>query len=101
MRIPRALTRAFADDIAAVIRTVSDLSLVLEEFANFRRLSGLSLNLGKTQVVPLSGHSLDSFRETLVAAGIDSARDTLLVWAAKYLGVMFGPGAADPEVFLA
>ena len=54
-RFPRLLTRAFADDTAAVSDAFpSDADAIMDIFHTYGEMSGLRLNLDKTVVIPLT-----------------------------------------------
>ena len=53
-RLPESTIRAFADDIGAVVTDLPAALEVLERsFAEFKDMSGLELNIGKTVCIPL------------------------------------------------
>ena len=54
-RLPQLLTRAFADDTAAVSDAFpSDADAIMDIFHTYGEMSGLRLNLAKTIVIPLT-----------------------------------------------
>ena len=51
--IPDAMTRAYADDTAMILQSMSDLPHVAKIFDEYGTISGLELNLAKTILIPL------------------------------------------------
>ena len=97
--LPSATNRAFADDIATIVRSLQDLPTLKDNFDLFRDISGLDLKIKKCSLIPLG---IDPTPEATkrVAKAIkkivpDWAKFSV-VPAAEYLGVMIGPkGGSD------
>jgi hypothetical protein len=94
----RGLTRAFADDTAAVISNFfEDFPRIAAIFGEYGEISGLHLNYSKTIIVPLwMERELDYglIKDVLDQCG-DGWRDILIRSKAKYLGFLVGPGRDD------
>ena len=93
-RHPSAVTRAFADDTAMVIRSWrGDHRRVFVTFRAFEAVSNLSLNLSKTVVIPLWEEDLEQLQATTAA----DPTEAQVTWAStgRYLGYYIGPGKAD------
>ena len=92
--VPGALTRAYADDIALVLRDWRESAPVLASLlAEYGTISGLELNMDKCVWVDLA--------ETSPALARSAVQQELPQWggmhfddSAKYLGVYLGPGRA-------
>ena len=93
--LPQCTFRAYADDLAAVVPSLSDaLPVLVPLFHEFALLSGLELNVGKTVLVPLApGEPADLAghiaRQSPAWAGIAVRR------RARYLGFMLGMDKGD------
>jgi exonuclease III len=94
----RGLTRAFADDTAAVVSNFfDDFPRIATIFGEYGEISGLHLNYSKTIIVPLwMERELDYglIKDTLDRSG-GSWREVLIQSKAKYLGFLVGPGRDD------
>jgi len=93
-RHPGAVTRAFADDTAMVLRSWRlQGRRVMRTFAAFRRVSGLALNLEKTIVIPLWEEDLGQ----LAARAAEEMPEFAVQWAShgRYLGYQIGPGRGE------
>ena len=92
---PGDLARAFADDIAMVVRDFDKVAdILMREFREFAYISGLKLGMPKTVVIPLWRFTHHTFMSFL--------RDTHPEWSqaqvtqySKYLGIMVGPGKSS------
>ena len=88
---PRTLIRAYADDIALVLRSLLEARQLDVIFAEYSFVSGLRLHPSKSVLVPLAIRESDEFRSAISAVaqawGSFSISDS-----AKYLGYRLGPG---------
>ena len=92
---PTACIRAYADDLAMVLPDFSAVLGQLETtFEEYERLAGLRLHHGKSVLVPLFAAPLERIRETMAAAA-PSWGDFSISLAAKYLGIVMGPGRGE------
>ena len=89
-RLPESTIRAFADDIGAVVTDLPAALEVLERsFAEFKDMSGLELNIGKTVCIPLWEKGMTEVPQILQ----NTAWSNLSVAThATYLGFVQGPG---------
>ena len=72
-----------ADDTTLFLSDVESLRQAINKFNNFGTLSGLKINLDKTEIVSLSDHKIDSVQLTGLLEGIKVATGpfkTLGVW---------------------
>ena len=91
-KLPTATVRAYADDTAIVVENLDDdLPMISEIFDEYRRLSGLTLNLKKTVIIPLNPEPLAISRQRIhrccpewEIVHIDNE--------GTYLGFQIGPG---------
>jgi hypothetical protein len=91
-----ACIRAFADDIGIVIKDFRvAISIIAALFQQFGRISGLILNLRKTQVIPLFDWSARDIIMDILAMLDDRWSQVEVVRHGKYLGVFLGPGGED------
>ena len=91
-RFPRAVVRAYADDVAIVMaRFLAEVGALQMTFADWALASGMDLHAGKTMVVPLTATPFGVFRAAMVAAAPLWAAVQVRA-AAKYLGFQLGPG---------
>ena len=93
--VPKAVCRAYADDLALVVangwRHIHTIQLFFNEL---ERVSGLGLNIPKTVLVPL-----DPFNEEDARARIQAQAPVwgglVVAASAKYLGFFIGPGRGE------
>jgi hypothetical protein len=94
----KGLTRAFADDTAAVLKNFFEsMPGVAGLFGEYAKISGLYLNYSKTVVIPLWLPQEKDYREVgKLLAGLGKDWEQVLVRScAKYLGFLVGPGRDD------
>lgn len=85
----------FADDCALVAHTESDLQLMLDRFSDASRLFGLSISLGKTEVLYQPAPNTNSIAPIIVIDGTQLAN----VEQFKYLGSTIShDGSLDREI---
>jgi hypothetical protein len=94
----KGLTRAFADDTAAVLQNFFEsMPAVAGLFGEYARISGLFLNYSKTVVIPLwmpREKEYENIGKLLRNLG-DGWDQVLTRSCAKYLGFLVGPGRND------
>ena len=89
--VHKAVPRAYADDTALIIQDLfRDLPHVQEVFGMFAKVSGLRLNIPKTVIVPLGGHTPEEVTRILQERD-DVWKDVLCAHKATYLGFVIGP----------
>ena len=95
---PREVCRAFADDLAAVLRSIEALKPISSLFKLLQAVSGMALKAKKCVIVPLgcslSQELIDHIREWLKKR-IPSWSSFSIAEEAKYLGFNLGPGVED------
>ena len=92
---PRSLLRAYADDIAMVIRDATlELNTLETIFFEYGRLSGLRLHQGKSVYIPLSIKNIEDARRDILAHA-PSWSNFSVTRRAIYLGFMLGPERGD------
>ena len=94
----KGLTRAFADDTAAVLKNFFEsMPVVAGLFGEYARISGLYLNYSKTVVIPLWLPREKEYKEIgKMLKDLGDGWDQVLVRScAKYLGFLVGPGRND------
>ena len=89
--LPDATIRAYADDLAIVLRSgFSNLMILVNIFNEYAMVSALQLNLPKTVYVPIDTIDIDIWKEQI--AKHHPAWATIQVSRrAKYLGFVLGP----------
>ena len=88
---------AYADDLAVIITKIWEtIQTLCRTFDLFEKIASLRLNWKKTVFVPLYNTSIDAFRDAILVAA-PSAEQAAFATAAKYLGVMVGPGALEKQ----
>ena len=89
------VNRAWADDLAMVMKNgVARLGSIHSLFQDFARISGLHINTAKTVLVPL--FPFDALALRAIICRVAPAWNGInICTAAKYLGLMVGPGKAD------
>ena len=91
---PSTLIRAYADDIALVLKNgIENLKRLEHMFQEYYLLSGLCIHHGKTVLVPLAPNCLDRIK-TLVALEAPTWTDMKVKYHADYLGFVLGPDRA-------
>ena len=87
---------AFADDIAVVVDNFWVSSPVIQSlFKQFHEISGLSLNIAKTVIIPLWPFNGDCNIRALIREFCPEWRDLQVRKQGKYLGFILGPNAAQ------
>ena len=66
-KLPDARTKAFADDLATMLKHLKQINVAEACFDRFKNITGLSLKPPKCKIVPLGGE-LTSERKEKVAA---------------------------------
>ena len=87
---PGVLVRAYADDIALVLRRLFEARMLEDIFGEYEFVSGLKLHPSKSVVVPLSLRSHDEIR-TDIAAVAHAWGSFCIAGCTKYLGFLLGP----------
>ena len=88
---PSSVARAFADDNAMVVWDFGkEGNAILKVYRDFACFSGLTLNIAKTIVIPLSECCLDDVKKTLIADAMPEWDDAMFAYAATYLGFEVG-----------
>lgn len=93
--LPDALIRAYADDVAMILRDgYAQMAIVVPVFMDFERISGMALNAPKTVIVPLY---LTDYGRLTVTLGMDYPllNGVRVDGKAKYLGFILGPLRGD------
>ena len=91
--IPGSANCAFADDIALVIdRWKEEGGVARVIFEEFRKMSGLELNIPKTFVVPLWPKGTFEINNSIREARQDPWQNIGIADSAMYLGFQSGPG---------
>ena len=89
------LVRAYADDTALPVKDTTESIPELEKlFVEFQDLSGLRINVSKSELVPLNNRGLDANRRHLECIG-KSWNNMQVSYSAKYLGFMMIPWKAQ------
>ena len=89
--LPSDTVRAYADDLAVVLRSLSGaLPCLVEIFQDFAAASGLHLNFGKVILIPLGDATPASVSLLLQARFPAWSLVQCRLWA-KYLGFVLGP----------
>jgi hypothetical protein len=94
----KGLTRAFADDTAAVLKNFfHSMPAVAGLFGEYAKISGLYLNFSKTVVIPLWMPREKVYEDIgAMLKDLGDGWDQVLVRnCAKYLGFLVGPGRSD------
>ena len=93
--VPGCFTRAYADDTAIVIQDFWKAApSLIKLFEDWCKVSGLSLNLTKSVIIPLNATRLDEFASNLLTAAT-GWEDMPVKTTCKYLGDFVGPGKSD------
>ena len=88
---PEATIRAYADDLALLLKTrKSTLPLLIRIFEEDALISGLNLNKLKTLSIPLHCCDLVAWRHDIIRIG-PAWRDISAAHKAKYLGFILVP----------
>jgi len=99
---PHEICRAFADDLGMVLASLSSLKKVSSLFKILAAVSGMTLNIAKTVLIPLGGELsqavVDRIREFLTK-NIPQWSAVKITTHAKYLGVYVGPGADEQQIW--
>ena len=94
-KLPGDTFRAYADDIAMVVRNLKEAAKVAAPaFAAFAMVSGLTLNLAKTVVVPLGDERPEQVRDMMETVHPGWGAAVYQEWA-EYLGFTLGPGRGE------
>jgi hypothetical protein len=91
------IIRACADDIGAALRSVTVLPKIAETFKNAEVLAGLTLNLKKTNFLPLNvplSATATSHLKGWLSKHVPHWSDVQIVDCARYLGAFLGPKSA-------
>ena len=89
---PQSVIRAYADDVAAVMRGANaDLQSMAPVFHEFALASGVFLNPNKVVVVPLGGRSAETMANWIRSNIPNWGAVRCQSWA-TYLGFVLGPG---------
>ena len=91
---PGSLVRAYADDIAVVLRRLLEARQLEDIFAEYSLVSGLRLHSAKSIIVPLSIRSPDDIR-TMISSAAPTWGSLTIKDNAKYLGYVLGPGRGE------
>ena len=92
--LPDSLVRAFADDTAVVTGDIfRDAAIIEVTFKAYSTFSGLSLNLGKCELVPLWRVTDWAALPALLGAAAMMFYNFHYDDHARYLGILLGPGA--------
>ena len=95
MKCPEALVKAFADDTAVVVPAFwQDVGALQEVFNEFEKVSGLSLNLAKCVIIPLSPSPLGAFKAKMEDVAPDWSNMSI-ARRGTYLGFAVGPEKGD------
>ena len=89
------LEALFADDCALMVHTESDLQVIIDKFAGTSRLFGVTISLGKTEVLFQPAPASVAHRPTISIDGtqLKTVNDF------KYLGsVISNDGSLDREI---
>ena len=86
------MRRAYADDLAMVLRSGLAQLQPCVFFLDFAKCSGLHLHLGETILLPLFEYDLMTLRAAIAVAA-PLWRGIAVGVAAKHLGFVLGPGA--------
>ena len=88
------IVRGYADDTALVVEDyIKDLPYLSLLFEDFRRISGLELNVKKTVFIPLWQYSTSEQVRKLVREYCPLWSDFIISGVGRYLGFMVGPKA--------
>ena len=91
----KATIRAYPDDFAIVVRSVSaSLPIIRTPYMDLATISNLNLNLPKTICIPLWATSIPIAKATIVAICPGWSQNEVSS-TGKYLGFYVGPGKAD------
>ena len=92
---PRDVTRAYADDIAMVLRNIwAQAPDIASLFCVLEKIAGLVLKNKKCVIIPLWLYEAESFRNEL-AKLVPTWANFAVSDSAKYLGIWMGPGARN------
>ena len=90
------LVLGFADDLAVMAREMSTIHEVMHLLDQFRFVSGLGINQGKTQILPTTALSMRAQAELAANSPWPLVQFTRTY---KYLGIYFGLGLTNVNVF--
>ena len=93
-RIADMRTKAFADDIASVLRRLSELGVVADSFDRFTLISGLALKPKKCRLIPLGGELTDAKKAAIVKyikRWVPQWSEFQVTSSGEYLGFQIGP----------
>ncbi len=89
--LPEATVRAYADDLAIVVKHGPSAAHVLEPlFSEYEKVSGLRLHIGKTVWIPLNGGSAEEARASMRIVNPNWGSLQFDMYA-TYLGFVMGP----------
>ena len=89
----RALIRAFADDVAIVLRDIlRSLRTIFSAFQTLAKATGMHLNIRKCVIIPLWDRGVFDTRRFVIDE-VPELREISVRLAAKYLGNFIGPEA--------
>ena len=99
--VPTTHFGAYADDIGAVVPSISkDLPRIITIFEDFARISGLTINVGKTILIPARREFTEATKAEYEEALSRTAWPQLpVVGSGKYLGFHVGPDVKAAEVY--
>ena len=94
MHYTTATVRAYADDTAVVVQDLdTDLPVLQQVFEEYSRMSGLTLNVKKTVIIPLNNRSLQEAKGRVEKSCKEWANATIAT-EGTYLGFQIGPSSA-------
>ena len=89
----RALIRAFADDVAIVLKDIlRSLRTIFSAFQTLAKATGMHLNIRKCVIIPLWDRGVFDTRRFVIDE-VPELREIAIRLAAKYLGNFIGPEA--------
>ena len=93
--LPGSTFRAYADDLALVTPDLeADLPALTRLFWEYERISGLTLNIAKTVLVPLDGEDLE-VAKSVIGRAAPTWGAVRIQSHAEYLGFILGPGGTE------
>jgi hypothetical protein len=93
VKLEGARTKAFADDLATVLRELRQIITARSCFERFRKISGLALKPKKCKILPLGAKVTPALKISVadfVAANIPDWKDFQVTDAGEYLGFQVG-----------
>ena len=98
---PNSHFGAYADDIGAVIPNIErDLPRIIQIFEDFAKISGLTINVSKTVLIPARREFTEATKVEYEEALSRTAWPNLpVVGSGKYLGFHMGPAVRTSEVY--